>query len=571
MTTKKETPVQVPLVESGTALESMRNSDFDVYSAYGEVIDNSLQADAKHVKIKMIYKSKTPLIQNEPIECIAFGDDGYGMSADVLHHCLSLGYSSRYNDRSGIGRFGVGATLASINQCKRVDVYSKTVGEQWLHTYFDLDEITSKQMTGIPAPQKKNPPKELAGLAGDKSGTLVIWSKYDRQPDDATEILKNFTVWVGRTYRKFITAGVTITLNGETIPAIDPLYVDISKTQFPDDPPAFEFSPPMTIDWPIPPGDRKPGGPTMSTITIRMSLLPEEFRKNQGMGNSKMAIDRHIPDNEGISILRNNREVFYDHIPRWPRGVNEKSFEEIDRWWGCEISFNAVLDNEFTVKNIKRGAVPAKVLKETLATKINPTRKTCLERVREVWNKAKAAPLVTKTGAGVSTGHEEAEQAAKKTPTPKGVLDAGKNTDKEAAKLAEEWLKNEDEKQKAAWQAKFKSQPFTIMDADWKGPEFVETSHLGGADVLRYNVRHAFFTELESIRSALEASGQDTADARRLRVLIDLLLISHAKAETMIDPKMQWAPEQLIETLRMQWGQYLSNYIATYKKENEIK
>jgi hypothetical protein len=39
----------------------------------------------------------------------------------------------------------------------------------------------------------------------------------------------------------------------------------------------------------------------------------------------------------------------------------------------------------------------------------------------------------------------------------------------------------------------------------------------------------------------------------------------------MIDPKMQWPPEQLLETLRMQWGQYLSNYIATYKRENEVK
>jgi hypothetical protein len=51
--------------------------------------------------------------------------------------------------------------------------------------------------------------------------------------------------------------------------------------------------------------------------------------------------------------------------------------------------------------------------------------------------------------------------------------------------------------------------------------------------------------------------------------LIDLLLISHAKAETMIDPKVEWPPEQLLETLRMQWGQYLSNYLATYKKESE--
>jgi hypothetical protein len=567
MTTDTEHPTQVPLVESGTALDSMRNSDFDVYSAYGEVVDNSLQASAKHIKIQMLYKPKSPILRNEPIGRIGFGDDGHGMNTGVLHRCLQLGYSSRYNDRSGIGRFGVGATLAAINQCKRVEVYSKVEGGKWLYTYFDLQDITSHKMTGIPEPTEATPPKEFAGLVGEKSGTLVIWDKYDRQPDDASEILKNFTTWVGRAYRKFISSGVTITLNGQNVPAIDPLYLDLSKTQFPDDPKAFEFTPPITIEWPIPLEDQKPDGPTKSIITIRMSLLPEEFRKNQGAGNSKMAIERHIPENEGVSILRNGREVFFDHIPHWPG----KHFSEIDRWWGCEISFDAILDKEFTVKNIKRGAVPVRDLKGALAAKINPTRETALERVREVWIKAKTAELVTPTGGGITTGHEDAEQAAKKTPTPKGVLDAGKDIDKESAKFADEWLKNEDERQKAAWEAKFKSQPFTIMDADWKGPEFVETSHLGGSDVLRYNVRHPFFTELASIRAALEASGQDTTNAKRLRVLIDLLLISHAKAETMIDPKIQWPPEQLLETLRMQWGQYLSNYIGTYKKENDIK
>jgi hypothetical protein len=563
MSLDKTKQSEVPLVESGTALDSMRNSDFDVYSAYGEVIDNSLQAEAKCVKIQMSYKSKSPGNRHEPIEWIAFGDDGYGMDDKILHHCLQLGYSTRFNDRKGIGRFGVGATLAAINQCKRVEIYSKPPGGSWLFTYFDLDDINARKMTGIPVPHEQEPPQEFARLAGKKSGTLVVWRKYDRQPDDASEILGNFRTWAGRTYRKFISKHVEISLNGEAILAIDPLYVDLKTTQFPGDPKAFEF-PPMKIQWPVPQEDQKKGGPTKSEITIRMSLLPEEFRKNQGAGNAKPAIERHIPDNEGISILRNDREVFYDHLPHW-----KPPFEEIDRWWGCEISFNGLLDKEFVVKNIKRGAVPVKVLREALAAKINPTRRTCLEKVREVWTKAKADALITRPG-GIFTGHEEAEDAAKKTPTPKGVLDAEKDIDVETPRITEVWLQHEDERQKAAWVAKFKSQPFTIIDADWRGPEFVETSHLGGSDVLRYNVRHAFFTELKSIHGALEESGEEMMYARRLRVLIDLLLISHAKAENMIDPKLQWTPEQLLEALRMQWGQYLSNYITTYKKENDI-
>lgn len=556
----------VPLVESGTAIESMRNSDFDVYSAYGELVDNSLQAEAATIRIQINYKPKTPSSPSEPIEKFVVGDDGKGMDGEVLHRCLQLGYSSRYNDRNGIGRFGVGATLAAINQCKRVELYSMTAGGNWHYTYFDLDDIASKKMNAIPVPEEKSLPKEYRELVGSKSGTVVIWSKYDRQPDDGGDIERRFRIWLGRTYRRFITRkGIKIVLNGEVVSAIDPLYIEIEKTQFPGDPKAFEF-PPMKISWPIPPEDQKKGGTTKADITIRMSLLPEEFRNTSGSGGSKSSQERHIDENEGISILRNDREVFYDHIPHW----SGSPFAEIDRWWGCEISFDAVLDKEFTVKNIKRGAVPVKALKKALAEKINPTRGTALERVREVWAKAKAAASVTQTDGGLVTGHEEAEQAAKRTPTAKGVLDAGKDIDKESAKVSKEWLAHQDERVKAAWEAKFKSQPFTIVDADWKGPEFVETSHLGGADVLRYNARHPFFTELAAIRAALTANGQDASDAARLRVLIDLLLISHAKAETMIDPKIQWPPEQLLETLRMQWGQYLNGYIATYKRENNL-
>ena len=43
--------MSVTLVEDGAALLSMRNSDFDAYSAFGEVVDNSIQAAAKNVKV----------------------------------------------------------------------------------------------------------------------------------------------------------------------------------------------------------------------------------------------------------------------------------------------------------------------------------------------------------------------------------------------------------------------------------------------------------------------------------------------------------------------------------------
>lgn len=555
--------VAVSLVESGAALQSMRNSDFDAYSAYGEVIDNAVQAEAQNIKVQVIYDAATPQSRREPIRKICFGDDGVGMSANILERCLQLGYSSRYNDRTGIGRFGVGAILGAINQCQKVEVYSKEAGGEWLYTYVDLEQVFSNPptMKSIPVPVAKAVPDDLKDLVGSDRGTLVIWSKYDRQPDDGSRIVAELKVWVGRTYRHFIWDDVSFFVNGAQIAAIDPLYVTTERTRFPADPKGTEFTE-MELDWPIAREDQVAGGSTMSTIRIRMSLLPEKFRPAQGAGNSKAVQERYIDRNNGVSILRNGREVLYDVIPYW----NGARFEEIDRWWGCEISFDAVLDKAFMVKNIKRGALPMKDLKDALRDKIEPTRKSALERVRELWKQAKGDEHVQTDTTTVTTGHEAAEKVAKDTPTPKNETSKGKNTDEEIDRFTKEWLADADEASRKKWESKFAGQPFTIIDENWRGPEFMEVAHLGGSDVLKYNMRHSFFGELEAIRVSIQAGEADDDNALRLRLLIDLLLISFAKAQSMFDPRVTMTAEQLLEQLRMNWGNYLSNYISTSKK-----
>ena len=58
----------VPLVESGAALDSMRNSDFDVLSAYGEIVDNSIQAGARKIAVRIDYLARTSVsrwVRNE--------------------------------------------------------------------------------------------------------------------------------------------------------------------------------------------------------------------------------------------------------------------------------------------------------------------------------------------------------------------------------------------------------------------------------------------------------------------------------------------------------------------------
>lgn len=555
----------VLLVDNALALKSMRSSDFDAYSAYGEVIDNSIQADAKNIKVLVSYQPKSGK-QFEPINRIAFVDDGHGMDSDVLHRCLQLGYSTRYNDRAGIGRFGVGMTLAAINQCKRVEVYSRTGGGDWRYVYIDLAEIEqaagSDTAAGIAAPVVSKIPPDLVSLQPSGSGTIVVWSKYDNQQERASAMIKEMQKWLGRTFRKFIWNGLKISINGTTVHAIDPLFGTTALTAFPDDPKAELFAP-IEFTYPIPNEDLKSGGPTESTIVIRMSLLPFEFRRVMGAGGSAEAKVRHIPDNEGISILRNGREVFYGHIPYWPGAA----FAEIDRWWGCEISFDAVLDKVFMVKNIKRGAVPIPDLKRLIYERITPTRRTCVEKVQEVWTAEKAQRAIEREKSAVDTGHSDAEEVAGKTKTARTQIDIGKDLDAEAKKLADRLEADATDRERSAWVTKFKSQPFTIHDGQWKGTTFFDPHFLGGTAVLEYNMQHVFFEILNEIRRAVDDQENVQDNAHRIKTLIDLLLISFAKAEGMFEQGLELKSEDFVEQLRTNWGNYLQSYVKTWMKD----
>ena len=270
----------VRLVNESQALLSMRESDFDTYSAYGEAVDNSIQAGATVIHID--FDCETQSRGFKLIKRVLFSDNGSGMDGEIMHRCLQLGYSSRFNDRSGIGRFGVGMTLGAIHECQRVDVYSKTKSNgRWQSTFIDLSQLQNDLGADvtIPEPVDADAPSLNGEHLGAGSGTVVAWSKYDRQPADADTVIEKTKVYMGRTFRRFIWDGVDIYVNGEKIFAIDPLYVTLEKTQFPEDAKA-RLEEPIVISWPVPADIAEYEG-QKSEIIIKLSLLPEFLRKNQ--------------------------------------------------------------------------------------------------------------------------------------------------------------------------------------------------------------------------------------------------------------------------------------------------
>jgi hypothetical protein len=373
---------------------------------------------------------------------------------------------------------------------------------------------------------------------------------------------------MGRTYRYFMwDDGVRIYVNGEEVRAIDPLYARTELTRFPEDPKAEVFTP-IGIDWKVDQIDLPMGEVDKAKIQVRMSLLPEEFRRTQGSGSHKTAIERFIPMNEGVSILRARREVFYGPIPYWnSAGKGWPQFEEIDRWWGCEISFDPVLDRAFTVKNIKRGAVPETDLKKVLHDKLKPTRKRVLEIVRDVWQRNKQLQEQAESEEEIPRAgdHRDAEQAAKQTKTDKSRIDEGKDFDAEATKfLGDRYQDRYDEQQRQKLKELFRDQPFTIMESSWRGPQLFEISHLGGSAVLEYNRDHSFWDAVYSRFNSLEEGGENYQAARDLKALLDLLIVSYGKAEARFDADEPIPARDLLDQLRSNLGQYLTSYVRTW-------
>jgi hypothetical protein len=556
-------------IEQATALESMRASDFDCYSAYGEVVDNSIQANATDIRIEF---ERTKDRHNSGIKKIGrvfFADNGHGMTPDLLHKCLKLGHSSRFNDRSGIGRFGVGMTLGAIHECKRIEVYSKTTSSEWHYTYLDLDEIKNGELEYLPAPQIKKPNYQIAEYI-DKSGTLVIWSKYDKQREKFETIVSESEFWMGRTFRKFIWGEakdydkITITINGIQVKAFDPLFVNKAYTGFENEEPADLLSP-QKIAWNIPEEDLR-GKSLKSDIIINISLLPELYRRDSGKGGDSFARERKIDENEGISILRNDREVFFGILPHAPELGSSEADQMVNRFIGCEISFSAELDSDFEVKNIKRGAKPVGELKKKLIECIAPTLRSQREIIRNRWAERKRevedAISDSNEDIGVSSTHSTSNEFLRRT---KADLLKGNKANNEAnnEKIAKKINPKVPQEKINEIILGLQENGITIDEKEFIGDTFIDIEHGNQLKTLFYNTNSTFYKSYVEILDELKNKNETLAE--QYKVLIDLIFVGYMLAESNIDPNETMDGSTFTNEVKAYWALHMSKILKKWK------
>lgn len=346
-------------VFQGTHLvESMRSSGYkNTAYALAEIIDNSVEAQAKHIEIicteKQNYATDPP---SKQLDEIAVVDDGTGMSKKELWDALIMGEGTRYNTK-GIGKFGMGLPNSSLSQCKKVTVYTWRKNKT-MSTLFDITKAAGG-ILNVPPPTDTNIPTKWINKSRyakkSKHGTMVIWSEIDRvQWKRTSTLLKNFERIVGRIYRKFIhNNNVSIRF---VVYDLDTNEKTIDRCLLPNDP-LYLMAPSSTPKpWNNKPmfiGDGKyeeKENIKGYNVTLRYTLASKDARKEiNGIRAGSQPHGKHANHNLGISIIRAERELYLD--------TNLcQTYDPLERWWSVEVDFPTELDDVFGVSNNKQDA-----------------------------------------------------------------------------------------------------------------------------------------------------------------------------------------------------------------------
>jgi hypothetical protein len=216
-------------------IESMRDIGYSLETALADIIDNSITAKARSIRLLADTTSPDP--------SLAILDDGEGMTEDELLAAMRPGSRNplETREKDDLGRFGLGLKTASFSQCRLLTVASRRDGITCCARW-NLDEVarTNQWLVEFLDDFAEVPWIDELG----SSGTLVIWGALDRlvegdgsdarsafvsRIDDAAEHLE-------LVFHRYLAgergiSKVALFLNGRQLEPFDPFHSSHPATQ----------------------------------------------------------------------------------------------------------------------------------------------------------------------------------------------------------------------------------------------------------------------------------------------------------------------------------------------------
>ena len=586
--------------------DALRNTGYkNIESAVAEIIDNSVEANAKN--IFLILREGIATSGRKVVTEIGFLDNGDGMSLNVLGSCLAIGASTR-KARKGMGRFGVGLPQASLYACPEIEVYSWQTGVENAHkVYLDINKIKDGEQKEIEDPALTQIPDPYASYLHyqtlsekydfSKSGTLVIWKKCDRiSPKTRGPLTERLEFSLGQKFRYFIHDGVSkIKIVCDENPDVavdvapnDPLFLmeDNCVLCHQDDPKkVFKPGEANGIEAPFElytaKGDAtgevqipikyidKNGNKAESSVLVRFSIVKNKFYDEtafpKGINPGNYALGKHAAKMEGISVVRARREIDFRRFDYY-NVVNEPQH----RWWGCEIIFTPELDEAFGVANNKQYVELKKVdvedldpdevdippIWDQLADTIISTIKAMYAQNKETRNNTRtfddtqspSTDIINTVENDPATSDIDDENEEDEETPPEVIAETGKEELKE--------IGYEDPTDEQGTAFINNSINFVYADKGERSPAF-DYKPVLKTTVITINTSHKFYTSfLSKIYSNAE-----------VKTTFELFLASLIQSVRKTDPYQAVQNDRLMTT----WYNRLNNYIAEQLNPRDMK
>ena len=238
----------IPLSPSPTSLvESLRSIGYTIETALADIVDNSISAGAANISVRFLWADGEPWV--------AVLDDGCGMLTQDLYSAMRFGSRSPLQKRgvNDLGRFGLGLKTASISQCRRLTVCTKTNdtistcewdldylatldSENWLLKIIDNDALQNDELLVVLSDDF---------FSGLETGTIVLWRNMDvilagtKSVDSErkfSEVMNHARRHLETVFHRFLSPDpgrkvIRIDFNNSTLTAINPFGPDLPARQ----------------------------------------------------------------------------------------------------------------------------------------------------------------------------------------------------------------------------------------------------------------------------------------------------------------------------------------------------
>jgi hypothetical protein len=576
---------EFPLFNSKQALESQRRNGYrNTAAAAREIVDNAIEAKA--TKIHILFDRSKAANGKEVVSSVAFIDNGSGMLPEIARYALSWGGGTHFDDPNFIGKFGFGLPNASINQTRRVEVYTRTAEtEKVVMTYLDADEFAAHGIQTIKSAVEAEIPEFVQAYIQRNNfdfshGTLVLWKNPDRLTYRTPASLKEHMVDdFGSTYR-YLLHTFELKVEGMDVEMVDPLFLDPRGRYFVKESEGgaqLREDRTIPVKWILDPirggyhvkkvEDPSEISKNSGVIHLRVARLPVGFAVG---GRGKAVTDARKrfeirKTRRGMSFVRAGREI--ETVDAFPKSGRDSS-SGLGDWpllqsyayhWGVEVQFGPELDEVFGITNDKQTVRPIedfwRLLHEEDIDKLLHAENQWQTIARE-----KQVPKATP-----SDEPSPAEQAAAATDTVAGrppqipdhqLPKIQAAVEAEVQRQADATGKPKDEVRPAvlaAMDSETKRRKYKIdYYDDPNGPFFEPTWGFGTQIVIRINRQHEFYTAFYS--DLLKLPG-----GTRAKEIADGMLIMLGRDELTVEDEVA---KLFLENRRLnEWSKFLKNLI----------